>query len=91
MMSISKILGHIFKDRRNEYYNQKHQHQNEQYKSVAQKYGGHIPNTAWVIDRNPTIRDANEWGEVLTFNPRMGFAIVKPYNEVHTWPWHPLS
>jgi hypothetical protein len=84
------ILSYLFKDPVGEYYNRKNQYRREQYLSVAFKYGGRIPNTAWTIDREPTIRDANELGHVLMFTTQLGPRVVS-YDIVDGRPWHPLS
>ena len=90
-MSLINNIKNFFKDPRDEYRKRKNQYRREQYLSVAQKYGGRIPNTAWVIDRNPTIRDANERGHVLMFSTPMGHSVVVSYDIVDGRPWHPLS
>lgn len=90
-MSLINSIKNFFKDPRDEYYKRKNQYRREQYLSVAQKYGGRIPNTAWVIDRNPTIRDANELGHVLMFSTPLAHSVVVSYDIVDGRPWHPLS
>jgi hypothetical protein len=84
------LLSYIFKDPQGEYYKRKRQYEREQYLSVAYQYGGRIPNTAWVIDRDPTIRDSNQRGHVLMFCPGLGPCTVS-YDIVDGRPWHPLS
>ncbi len=81
----------FFKDHRLEYYARKHEYTSKMYRSVATMYGGKIPSTAWVIDRSPTMHDANDRGEVLVFSTALCGSIVVTYDRVGGRPWHSLS